>query len=43
MALSSRDVFRVTAFFSGEQAEVVRRVLGRQPADRIYELCLKAQ
>ena len=36
------DTMRVVAVFSGEQAEVIKKALGTQQAERILHLCTKA-
>ncbi len=42
MARKEMDTHRVVAVFSGEQAEVIKKALGRQQAERILHLCTKA-
>jgi hypothetical protein len=37
-----RDVFRISLTFAEDEATLVRRVLGNNPAQRIYELCAAA-
>jgi hypothetical protein len=36
------DTHRVVAVFSGEQADTIKKALGRQQAERILHLCEKA-
>ncbi len=42
MARKELDTHRIVAVFSGEQAETIKKALGRQQAERILHLCTKA-
>lgn len=38
-AMRDRDIYRIALTFDGEQAKVVREVLGERPADKLLEMC----
>lgn len=40
-AMRDRDIYRIALTFDGEQAKVVRTVLGERPADKLLEICRK--
>ena len=37
-----REVYRISLTFADHEADIVRRVLGNNPAQRVYELCAAA-
>jgi len=39
MALKQRDLYRISLIFSGDEAKIVRPVLGKKPAIKILAMC----